>query len=93
VFLLDTSGSMDAHGRFLLTFILALRRGAPSAELFAFNTDLVHLTPSLAPGKLRLTLERIGSAVLDWWGARASASALPRSSRITRRGSWARGRW
>jgi uncharacterized protein with von Willebrand factor type A (vWA) domain len=68
VFLLDTSGSMDAHGRFLLTFILALRRGAPSAELFAFNTELVHLTPSLAPGKLRLTLERIQAAVPDWSG-------------------------
>ena len=68
VFLLDTSGSMDAHGRFLLTFILSLRRGAPSAELFAFNTELVHLTPSLAPGKLRLTLDRIGAAVPDWSG-------------------------
>jgi hypothetical protein len=68
VFLLDTSGSMDAHGRFLLTFILALRRGAPSAELFAFNTELVHLTPSLAPGKLRLTLERLRAAVPDWSG-------------------------
>jgi hypothetical protein len=68
VFLLDTSGSMDAHGRFLLTFILALRRGAPGAELFAFNTELVHLTPSLAPGKLRLTLERLGAAVPDWSG-------------------------
>jgi hypothetical protein len=68
VFLIDTSGSMDAHGRFLLTFILALRRGAPRAELFAFNTELVHLTPSLSPGKLRLTLERIGAAVADWSG-------------------------
>lgn len=68
VFLLDTSGSMDAHGRFLLTFILALRRGAPQAELFAFNTELVHLTPSLSPGKVRLTLERIGAAVPDWSG-------------------------
>lgn len=68
VFLLDTSGSMDAHGRFLLTFILALRRGAPSAELFAFNTELAHLTPSLAAGKLRLTLDRIGAVVPDWSG-------------------------
>ena len=68
VFLLDTSGSMDAHGRFVLTFILALRRGAPRAELFAFNTELVHLTPSLALGKLRLTLERLRAAVPDWSG-------------------------
>jgi hypothetical protein len=68
VFLLDTSGSMDAHGRFLLTFVLALRRGAPAAELFAFNTELARLTPSLAPGKLRLTLDRIGAVVPDWSG-------------------------
>jgi uncharacterized protein len=68
VFLLDTSGSMDAHSRFLLSFALALRRAAPSAEVFAFNTELVRLTSSLAPGKLRLTLERLAAAVPDWSG-------------------------
>jgi uncharacterized protein with von Willebrand factor type A (vWA) domain len=68
IFILDTSGSMDGHGGFLLTFVLALRRGAPSAELFAFNTAHVHLTPSLAAGKVHLTLERLGAAVPDWSG-------------------------
>ena len=68
VFLLDTSGSMDAHSRFLLTFALALRRAAPGAEVFAFNTELVHLTRSLAPGKVRLTLDRLAAAVPDWSG-------------------------
>jgi uncharacterized protein with von Willebrand factor type A (vWA) domain len=67
-FLLDTSGSMDTHSRFLLTFALALRRAAPRAEVFAFNTGLVHLTRSLAPGKVRLTLERLAAAVPDWSG-------------------------
>ena len=67
-FLLDTSGSMDAHSRFLLTFALALRRAAPRAEVFAFNTELVHLTSSLAPGKVRLTLDRLAAAVPDWSG-------------------------
>jgi len=67
-FLLDTSGSMDTHSRFLLTFALSLRRAAPRAEVFAFNTELVHLTRSLAPGKVRLTLERLSVHVPDWSG-------------------------
>ena len=64
----DTSGSMDTHSRFLLTFALSLRRAAPRAEVFAFNTELVHLTRSLAPGKVRLTLDRLAAAVPDWSG-------------------------
>ena len=67
-FLLDTSGSMDTHSRFLLTFALSLRRAAPGAEVFAFNTELVPLTRSLAPGKVRLTLERLSARVPDWSG-------------------------
>jgi len=67
-FLLDTSGSMDSHSRFLLTFVLSLRRAVPRAEAFAFNTELVRLTPSLARGKRRLTLERVSRAVPDWSG-------------------------
>jgi uncharacterized protein with von Willebrand factor type A (vWA) domain len=50
VVLCDTSGSMDPHSRFLLTFILGLRRVAGwgrSCEIFAFNTALVRLTPLL----------------------------------------------
>jgi len=68
VFLLDTSGSMDAHSRFLLSFVLCLRRAAPGAEAFAFNTELVHLTSALAPGKIRLTLDRLAARVRDWSG-------------------------
>ncbi|HVR08788.1 MAG TPA: VWA domain-containing protein, partial [Thermoanaerobaculia bacterium] len=41
VVLCDTSGSMDPHTRFLLAFVLALRRVARRSELFAFNTALV----------------------------------------------------
>jgi len=67
-FLLDTSGSMDAHTRFLLSFTLALRRAAPSAEVFVFNTELVHLTPWLAAGKVQLSLDRLAAAVPDWSG-------------------------
>jgi uncharacterized protein with von Willebrand factor type A (vWA) domain len=67
-FLLDTSGSMDTHARFLLTFVLALRRAVPRAEAYAFNTGLVRLTPALARGKHALSLERIATAVPDWSG-------------------------
>lgn len=68
VFLLDTSGSMDAHSRFLLSFLLALRRAAPRAEAFVFNTELVRVTRWLAPGKLELTLARLTKGVPDWSG-------------------------
>lgn len=68
VFLLDTSGSMDAYARFLLAFLVSLRRAVPGAEAFAFNTELVRLTPSLLPGKRRLNLRRLADGVPDWSG-------------------------
>jgi hypothetical protein len=71
VVLCDTSGSMDPHTRFLLTFVLALRGVAPRSEIFAFNTALVRLTGALhraSPGRIDLTLERLASQVPDWSG-------------------------
>jgi uncharacterized protein with von Willebrand factor type A (vWA) domain len=68
VFLLDTSGSMDACSRFLLSFLVSLRRAVPGAEALAFNTELVRLTPWLRPGKFRLSLERLAAGVADWSG-------------------------
>jgi hypothetical protein len=71
VVLCDTSGSMDPHTRFLLTFVLALRRvtrSERSSEIFAFNTTLVRLTPWVRPGRVDLTLERLASQVPDWSG-------------------------
>jgi uncharacterized protein with von Willebrand factor type A (vWA) domain len=65
-FLIDTSGSMDTHTRFLLTFVLALRRAVPRVEAFAFNTSLVRITPEIARAKG--ALERIANAVPDWSG-------------------------
>jgi uncharacterized protein with von Willebrand factor type A (vWA) domain len=76
VFLLDTSGSMDAHSRFLLAFVLSLRRAAPRAEAFAFNTVLVHVTRSLAPAKVRLTLDRLAASVPDWSGGTRIGESL-----------------
>lgn len=71
VVLADTSGSMDPHTRFLLTFVLSLRRMARRCEVFAFNTSLVRLTPSLRiprAGRIDHALERLASRVPDWSG-------------------------
>jgi uncharacterized protein with von Willebrand factor type A (vWA) domain len=53
VALCDTSGSMDAHTRFLLAFLLALKKTARRTEIFVFNTSLTRLTPWLAPDVAR----------------------------------------
>jgi uncharacterized protein with von Willebrand factor type A (vWA) domain len=69
--LVDTSGSMDPHLRFLLAFVLALRRAAPGSEVFAFNTRLVRLTPWLGrarAGEVERTLAALAAAVPDWSG-------------------------
>ncbi|HEV7785779.1 MAG TPA: VWA domain-containing protein [Thermoanaerobaculia bacterium] len=71
VVICDTSGSMDPHTRFLLTFVLALRRvtrSERSTEIFAFNTTLVRLTPWVRPGRIDLTLDRLATQVPDWSG-------------------------
>jgi hypothetical protein len=68
VVLCDTSGSMDPHTRFLLAFILSLKRVARRTEVFAFNTTLVRLTRWLTPGKVGPTLDRLAAGVPDWSG-------------------------
>jgi uncharacterized protein len=70
VVLCDTSGSMDAHARFLLAFARALKRVARRTEVFAFNTELVRITPWLSSGRGRqgAVLERLAEAVPDWSG-------------------------
>ncbi len=68
VMLCDTSGSMDPHTRFLLTFVLALKQVARRSEIFVFNTTLVRLTPWMRQGRIDLTLERLASQVPDWSG-------------------------
>ena len=68
VVLCDTSGSMDAYSRFLLTFVLSLRRVTGRVESFAFNTSLTRLTPWITTGNIRATLERLARNVEDWSG-------------------------
>ncbi len=77
VVLCDTSGSMDPHSRFLLAFVLALRRAARHSEVFAFNTSLVRLTGWLRSGGMRpegldgphgiaAMLDRLARQIPDW---------------------------
>ena len=68
VVLCDTSGSMDAYSRFLLTFVLSLRRISRRVETFAFNTSLTRLTPWITRGNIPATLERLARNVEDWSG-------------------------
>ncbi len=68
VILCDTSGSMDPHARFLLAFILSLKRVVKHIEVFAFNTSLTRLTPWLARGRIRASLDRLAAGVPDWSG-------------------------
>ncbi|MBI4503651.1 MAG: VWA domain-containing protein [Gemmatimonadetes bacterium] len=68
VVLCDTSGSMDPHARFLLAFLLSLRRVVKRVEVFVFNTSLTRLTPFLSSGRLHARLERLAAEVPDWSG-------------------------
>ena len=68
VLLCDTSGSMEAHTRFLLAFARALRRVADRTEVFAFNTDLVRITQWMAVSRLSALEARLRDAVPDWSG-------------------------
>src|SRR5262249_47109490 len=68
VVICDTSGSMESHTRFLLAFVLALKRVARQTEIFAFNTALTRLTPWLSSGKIGSTLQRLAAGVPDWSG-------------------------
>jgi len=76
VVLCDTSGSMDPHGRFLLAFLLALKRAARRTELFAFNTALVRLTPWVSAGRIGPTLDRLAAGVPDWSGGTRIGASL-----------------
>jgi uncharacterized protein len=68
VALCDTSGSMDAHTRFLISFLLALKRVARRTEIFVFNTALTRLTRWVSPDNVAGTLDRLSAGVPDWSG-------------------------
>jgi len=68
VLLCDTSGSMEAHTRFLLAFARALRRVADRTEVFAFNTELVRITAWMRLSRLDVLQAKLREAVPDWSG-------------------------
>jgi uncharacterized protein len=76
VVLCDTSGSMDAHARFLIAFVRALKRVAKRTEVFAFNTELVRITPWLSSGRQGDVLARLAQAVPDWSGGTRIGESL-----------------
>ncbi len=80
--LCDTSGSMDIHARFLLTFTLALRAAGARCDVYAFNTSLVRLTPWLRPADVAGTLERLSAEVPDWSGGTRIGEALEEFVRV-----------
>jgi hypothetical protein len=92
VVLCDTSGSMDAHARFLLAFILSLGSAAHRAELFAFNTSLTRITPFLKGTRVDLSLDRLSAGVPDWSGGTRIGECLAEFvsehlDRVVRRGT------
>jgi uncharacterized protein len=76
VVLCDTSGSMDRHARFLLAFVVALKRVARSTEIFVFNTSLVRITSSIASGRIAPTIARLAASVPDWSGGTKIGESL-----------------
>lgn len=76
VVLCDTSGSMDRHVRFLLAFVLALRRVARGTEVFVFNTSLTRVTRSLASDRIGPTLARLAADVPNWSGGTRIGESL-----------------
>jgi uncharacterized protein with von Willebrand factor type A (vWA) domain len=55
----DVSGSMEGHGPLLLALIHSLLRAVPSAEVFAFSTDLRHVTSAIRGRPYRSVLRDI----------------------------------
>ncbi|WDT76556.1 MAG: VWA domain-containing protein [Candidatus Manganitrophus sp.] len=68
VVLCDVSGSMDSYSRFLIRFLLSVRRFTDSVEIFVFNTTLTHLTPLLKADTIDRLLDEIAEAVPGWSG-------------------------
>ena len=67
--LCDTSGSMDAHARFLIAFLLALKRVARRTEIFVFNTRPdARSRRGSRRRPVAQTLDRLAAGVPDWSG-------------------------
>lgn len=81
VVLYDTSGSMEAHTRLLLSFAFALRRTIRKVEIFAFNTTLARVTQAISVADAELTLRKLAEAVPDWSGGTRIGACLEEFNR------------
>lgn len=76
ILLCDVSGSMDSYSRFLIRFLLSVRRFTDSVEIFVFNTTLTHLTPLLKADTIDRLLDEIAEAVPGWSGGTMIGESL-----------------
>jgi len=77
ILLLDVSGSMDTHARFLIAFARAWLAALPGrVEVLAFSTRLKRLTPLLAGRPLYQALEVISRFMPEWSGGTRIGACL-----------------
>jgi len=77
VLMLDVSGSMEIHTRFLLHFARLWLKARPGqVEVFAFSTRLRRLTGLLADRSLEAALGEIGRVMPEWAGGTRIGQAV-----------------
>jgi len=77
ILLLDVSGSMTAHTRFMLLFARTWLKARPRrVEVFAFSTRLRRLTPLLRDRTWDQSLAEIGRLMPEWSGGTRIGRAL-----------------
>jgi uncharacterized protein len=77
ILLLDVSGSMDSHTRFMLYLArIWLKHRPGKVQVFAFSTRLCRLTPVLADRPWETALEVVGRLMPEWSGGTRIGAAL-----------------
>ncbi len=77
IVLLDVSGSMNAHTRFMLFLARLWLKARPGrTQIFAFSTRLRRLTPILADRPWETALEEVGRLMPEWSGGTRIGAAL-----------------
>ncbi|MBI4445255.1 MAG: VWA domain-containing protein [Acidobacteria bacterium] len=76
VFFCDVSGSMEPYSRMLLQFMRAASVRLRNCEIFAFSTQLSHLTRRLRSGSVEEALRNTARALPDWGGGTRTGRAL-----------------
>jgi len=74
--LVDVSGSMERYARLLLAFMHAATRRHPRREVFAFGTQLTHLSPYFKVADTDQMLLQAGTAIQDFAGGTRFGESL-----------------